>query len=129
MDNIAGMIASLIALDPATRLFGSLHTSLNYVSIVGTDNTLVLTAPTGGTLRAYAIWVHNRNAAAVTLTMGTGATLTQRVPLLGPFLTGFSDIVPLPLCHFESSIYITSSAGAAAPNDVQVQVFAIAVGA
>jgi hypothetical protein len=30
--------------------------------------------------------------------------------------------------HFESDIYVTSSVGAAAPNDIEVKAFAIAVG-
>ena len=122
-------VQSLIALDPRIRNTGRLHSNQSYVSLVNTNNTILLVPPTGATLLLYGLWVHNRNVAAVTLALGTGAVLVQTVPLLGPFLSGFTGIdVWLPLPEFVTTIYVTSTAGAAAPNDTQVKAFAIAVG-
>ena len=127
MPNVEAMINSIAGIDTRIR-GGYVHTSLSHVSLTGTDNTLLLTAPDGHTLFLYALWVYNRNSANVNLAIGTGSSLTQRVPHLGPFLTNFSDIVPIPLAQFETDIYVTSSAGAAAASDVLVKAFAIAVG-
>ena len=121
------MINSLIAMDSRLRT-GFIHSSLNEVHLVDTANTLLLTAPDGHTLHLFCLMVYNRNATAVALTLGTGAALTQRVPRLGPFLTTYLDLVWLPFLVFESDIYVTSSAGAAAPTDVEVKAIAVAVG-
>ena len=123
-----GDAAALMAMDPRIRTSGRLHSSLVHVSLTSTANTLLLTAPDGATLWLYAIWVYNRNSANVNLTLGTGSTLTQVVPQLGPFLTNFNDIVVLPPSEFESDIYVTSSAGAAASSDVLVKAYTMAVG-
>ncbi len=122
------MFAELANIDSRIRESGRLVQSVSYVSLVDTANTLLLTTPTGATLYLYALWVHNRVASTITLAVGTGATLTQRVPRLGPFVTGYHDIFEIPLAHFESDIYVTSSAGGASPLEVQVKAFAIAVG-
>ena len=122
------MISSLISLDSRLRERGRLHSSLGYVSLVDTANTLLLTAPTGHTLWLIALSVYNRNSAAVNLQVGTGATLTQRDPRYGPFITNYQTMLWLPPHEYESDIYVTSSAGAASPSEVQVKAFAIAVG-
>ena len=127
MEGLSAMLNSIAGLDARIRT-GYVHSSLSHVSLTSTDNTLLLTAPDGHTLFLFALWVYNRNSANVNLALGTGSTLTQRVPHLGPFLTNFSEVVTVPFAHFESDIYVTSSAGAAANSDVLVKAFAIAVG-
>jgi len=124
----ASIINSLVSLDPILRNSGRLHSSLSPVSLVDTSNTLLLTAPTGATLYLYAIQVYNNNATNVTLSIGTGASLTERIPMMGPFITDFHYMEYIPLARFEGDIYITSSAGSAADDDVEVKAYAIAVG-
>ena len=124
----ASFINSLVSLDPILRNSGRLHSSLTPVSLTGTSNTLLLTAPTGATLYLYCITVYNNNATNVSLSIGTGASLTERMVRLGPFLTAFHSVEWLPLIRFESDVYVTSSAGAAADLDVEIMAHAIAVG-
>ena len=122
------IINSLIAMDPVLRSSGRLHSSLSPVSVTGTSNTLLLTAPTGATLYLYCLQVYNNNATNVTLQLGTGSSLTERIPMLGPFITDFHYFEYLPLPRFEGDIYVTSSAGASADDDVELKAYAIAVG-
>lgn len=124
----ASFINSLVSLDPILRNSGRLHSSLTPVSLTGTSNTLLLTAPTGATLYLFSLTVYNNNATNVSLSIGTGASLTERMVRLGPFITDFHYIEWLPLIRFESDIYVTSSAGAAADDDIEIMAHAIAVG-
>ena len=124
----ASFINSLVSLDPILRNSGRLHSSLTPVSLTGTSNTLLLTAPTGATLYLYCLTVYNNNATNVSLSIGTGASLTERMVRLGPFITDFHYVEWLPLIRFAGDIYCTSSAGSAADDDVEIMAHAIAVG-
>ena len=121
-------LSAIAQMDPRIRAAGRLHTSLVYVSLVTTNNTVLLTAPDGTTLFLWALEVYNRNATQAVLSIGTGAALVQVIPRQGPFLTDFSETVYFPLVEFESTIYVTSTVGAADPNDVQVKAYALAMG-
>ena len=121
-------INSLVSLDPILRNSGRLHSSLTPVSLTGTSNTVLLTAPTGATLYLFCLTVYNNNATNVSLSVGTGASLTERMVRLGPFITDFHYVEWLPLIRFESDIYVTSSAGSTADDDVEIMAHAIAVG-
>ena len=124
----ASIINSLVSLDPVLRNSGRIHSSLTPVSLTGTSNTLLLTAPTGATLYLYCLMVYNNNATNVSLSIGTGASLTERMVRTGPYITDFHYTEWFPLVRVEGDIYVTSSAGASADDDVEVQAFAIAVG-
>lgn len=121
-------LSAIAQMDPRIKAAGRLHTSLVFVSLVSTANTILLTAPDGATLFLWALEVMNQNATAARLQLGTGASLTQVIPTIGPFLTDLADTVYFPLPEFESTIYVTSSVGAADPNDVQVKAYALAMG-
>jgi len=123
----ASFINSLVSLDPILRNSGRLHSSLTPVSLTGTGDTLLLTAPTGATLYLYCITVYNNNSTNVSISIGTTG-ITERMVRLGPFITDFHSVEWLPLIRFESDIYCASSAGAAADNDVEIMAHAIAVG-
>ena len=127
MSDLSAVVA-LLQLDPRVRAHGRLHSSLAYVSLTGTSNTALLTVPDGATLLLFALEVFNRNAATVYLSVGTGSSLTQLLPRQGPFLTNFHVVVPLPPTEFQTDIYVTSSAGAAATSDVHVKAYAVAIG-
>ena len=124
----ASIINSLVSLDPVLRNSGRIHSSLTPVSLTGTSNTLLLTEPTGATLYLYCLMVYNNNATNVSLSIGTGASLTERMVRTGPYITDVHYTEWFPLVRFEGDIYVTSSAGASADDDVEVQAFAIAVG-
>ena len=124
----SSIVNSLISLDPILRNSGRIHSSLTPVSLTGTSNTLLLTAPTGATLYLYCLMVYNNNATNVSLSIGTGASLTERMVRTGPYITDFHYTEWFPLVRFEGDIYVTSSAGSAADDDVEVQAFANAVG-
>ena len=121
------IINSLVSLDPILRNSGRLHSSLTPVSVVSTADTLLLTAPTGGTLYLYCLMVYNNNATNVSLSIGTTG-ITERMVRTGPYITDFHYTEWFPLIRCESDIYIASSAASAADDDVEVQAFAIAVG-
>jgi hypothetical protein len=124
----ASFINSLVSLDPILRNSGRIHSSLTPVSLTGTSNTLLLTAPTGATLYLYCLMVYNNNGTNVSLSIGTGSSLTERMVRTGPYITDFHYTEWFPLVRFEGDIYVTSSAGSAADDDVELQAFAIAVG-
>jgi len=128
MRDYASILAGLAAADGRVRASGRLHQPLAYVSITGTSNTLVLTLPDGATAYLIGLLVFNRNTSSAVLRIGTGSTLTQVMPRLGPFLTDYSEEADFPPTHFESDIYITSTVGAADPNDVQVLPIAVVIG-
>lgn len=80
----AATVNSLMSLDPRIRNAGRIHSGPGYVSLSSTSNTLLLTLPDGATAYLYCLQVFNRNASSVELQIGTGSTLTQRIPRLGP---------------------------------------------
>tara|TARA_Y100000310_G_scaffold167483_1_gene167245 strand:- start:762 stop:1145 length:384 start_codon:yes stop_codon:yes gene_type:complete len=122
------IINSLVSLDPILRNSGRIHSSLTPVSLTDTNNTLLLTAPTGATLYLYCLMVYNNNASNISLSIGTGASLTERMVRTGPYITDFHYTEWFPLVRFESDIYVTASAASAADDDCEIQAFAIAVG-
>ena len=113
-------INSLVSLDPILRNSGRLHSSLTPVSLTSTSNTLLLTAPTGATLYLYCLMVYNNNATNISLSIGTGASLTERMVRTGPYITDFHYTEWFPLIRFEGDIYVTASAASAADDDCEV---------
>jgi hypothetical protein len=108
---------------------GYLVMSHPYVALVDTSNTVVLTAPDSHVLYPFYIAVHNRQAASITLQVGTGSTLTQQLPILGPFLPDYwSEQAFMPMMC-QGDVYVTASAAGAVGSaaDVQVAIWAIAV--
>ena len=94
------IINSLVSLDPILRNSGRLHSSLTPVSVVSTADTLLLTAPTGGTLYLYCLMVYNNNATNVSLSIGTTG-ITERRVRTGPYITDFHYTEWFPLIRFE----------------------------
>ena len=119
METTLNEVLALLALDPKLRNGQLKHGGLVQIIATSTSYTIwPLTTDRAAWL--LGLLIYNDAAGAARLSIGTG-DFTANMPQIGPVLSTWGETLWLPPREFTADIVVQSDAGAASPNEVEIQ--------